>query len=81
MVHKNIQNMISYDLIGEGKEVTVFIDRSDDEPGRCHLYKFNLKITKDLFTPEELDAAISEEDLRAEKFSGVTEQKVDYLKK
>ena len=50
VVHRNIQNKISHDLIGEGKELSEFLDRSDKEPGRCHLYKMNLHVTKDLFT-------------------------------
>ena len=29
IVHKNIQNKISYDLIGEDKEISEFIDRSE----------------------------------------------------
>ncbi|QIL89089.1 response regulator [Microbulbifer sp. SH-1] len=35
IVHKNIQNKISHDLVGEGKEISEFIDRSPSEPGRC----------------------------------------------
>jgi CheY-like chemotaxis protein len=69
IVHKNIQNKISYDLIAEGKELSEFIDRSSDEPGRCHLYKANLYITKDLFLPEELEEAIRQEDEIAMQFT------------
>jgi CheY-like chemotaxis protein len=76
VVHKNIQNKISYDLIGEGKEISVFIDRSENEPGRCHLYKVNLHVTKDLFTPEELEEAIKEEDEIAIKFGKATDTKL-----
>lgn len=76
VVHKNIQNKISYDLIGEGKELTEFIDRSDKEPGRCHLYKMNLHVTKDLFIPSELEEAIQKEDQIAIKFDKVTYKKL-----
>jgi CheY-like chemotaxis protein len=69
VVHKNIQNKISHDLIGNGKELSVFIDRSEDEPGKCHLYKANLHVTKDIFIPEELADAIKEEDQIAIKFA------------
>jgi CheY-like chemotaxis protein len=69
VVHKNIQNKISHDLIAEGRELSEFIDRSPDEPGRCHLYKANLYITKDLFLPEELEEAIRQENEVAMRFS------------
>ena len=55
IVHKNIQNKISHDIIGEGKELSEFIDRSEKEPGKCHLYRVNLHVTKDIFTPEEFN--------------------------
>ena len=74
IVHKNIQNKISYDLIGEGKELSEFIDRSEREPGRCHLYKVNLHVTKDMFTPEELENEIQKENEIAMKFNKVTDR-------
>ena len=76
IVHKNIQNKISHDLIGEGKEISEFIDRSSAEPGRCHLYKINLHVTKDLFLPDELEEAIRREDEIAMKFSQVADKRV-----
>ncbi|XP_060085440.1 xanthine dehydrogenase-like [Ylistrum balloti] len=74
IVHKNIQNKISHDLIGEGKELSEFIDRSPQEPGRCHLYKTNLHVTKDLFLPEELATAIAEEDTIAMNFTNAADK-------
>lgn len=76
IVHKNIQNKISHDLIGECKELSEFIDRSASEPGRCHLYKANLHVTKDLFLPEELEEAIRKEDEVAMKFSNATDRRI-----
>jgi CheY-like chemotaxis protein len=76
IVHKNIQNKISHDLIGECKELSEFIDRSPSEPGRCHLYKANLHVTKDLFLPEELEEAILKEDEVAMKFCNVTDKHI-----
>lgn len=76
IVHKNIQNKISHDLIGEGKELTEFIDRSENEPGKCHLYKVNLHVTKDMFLPDELDEAIKREDEIALKFNNATDKKL-----
>ena len=74
VVHKNIQNKISHDLIGQSKELSEFIDRSPSEPGRCHLYKANLHVTKDVFLPEELEEAIQREDEIASKFSSATDE-------
>lgn len=76
VVHRNIQNKISYDLIGEGKELSEFIDRSENEPGRCHLYKANLHVTKDIFIPAELEEAIRREDQVAVRFGKVTDRKL-----
>ncbi len=78
VVHKNIQNKISHDLIGAGKEVSEFIDRSPDEPGRCHLYKTNLYITKDLFLPEELEEAIRQEDEIAARYEHIADESERY---
>ena len=75
IVHKNIQNKISHDLIGEGKEISEFVDRSSAEPGRCHLYKVNLHVTKDLFLPDELEEAIRREDEIAMKFDRVADRR------
>ncbi|MBI5102612.1 MAG: response regulator [Nitrospirae bacterium] len=76
IVHRNIQNKIAYDLIGEGKELSEFIDRSEKEPGRCHLYKMNLHVTKDLLIPDELEDAIQKEDQIAMRFDKVTDKKL-----
>ncbi len=78
VVHKNIQNKISHDLIGEGKELSEFIDRSPSEPGRCHLYKANLSlhVIKDLFLPEEFAEAVKNEDEIAMKFDRATEKHI-----
>lgn len=76
IVHRNIQNKISHDFIREGKELSTFIDRSPTEPGFCHLYKFNLHITKSLFLPEELDEAIRNEDEIVMKFADVTDRHI-----
>lgn len=78
VVHKNIQNKITHDLIGAGKEVSEFIDRSPDEPGRCHLYKANLYVTKDLFLPEELEEAIRQEDAMAAKYNHIADESEEY---
>jgi len=76
IVHKNIQNKISYDLVGMGRELTEFIDRNETEPGRCHLYKTNLYVTKDLFLPDELEQAIQAEDRMAMEYVKPFDKKI-----
>lgn len=76
IVHKNIQNKISHDLIGLNKELSEFIDRTPSEPGKCHLYKANLHITKDLLLPEELDNEIKKENEMALRFTNSTDQPI-----
>ncbi|MDH3973206.1 MAG: response regulator [Deltaproteobacteria bacterium] len=38
-VHKNVPNKIAHDFIEKKIEVSVFLDRNEDLPGECHLYK------------------------------------------
>ena len=62
VVHKNVQNKIANDLIGKGLELTEFLDRSEDKPGICHLYKSSLGITMRCLLPEEFEKLVKEED-------------------
>lgn len=78
IVHKNTQNKISHDLIADNKELSVFIDRSAAEPGRCHLYKANLHVTKELLLTEELEAEIRREDALAVQYDKVADRSVKY---
>lgn len=78
VVHKNTQNKIAHDLIAEKKELSVFIDRSPEEPGRCHLYKSNLHVTKDLLLIEELEEEIRKEDAMAAQYDKVAEKPIEY---
>ena len=38
-VHKNVPNKIAHDFIEKELEISVFLDRNEDFPGECHLYK------------------------------------------
>lgn len=62
IVHQNVQNKISHDFIAEGRELSVFLDRAEDKPGVCHLYKANLYANMRYLLPEELEQLVSEED-------------------
>jgi CheY-like chemotaxis protein len=75
VVHRNIQNKISHDIISAGKELSEFIDRSASEPGRCHLYKTNLHVIKDIFIPAELEKAIQLEDEIVDNLTQVFDEK------
>jgi DNA-binding response OmpR family regulator len=74
VVHKNIQNKMSHKLIGEGKEVFEFLDRSD-EPANCHLYRYNWHTNKMLLTPKEFEKRVKEEDNDINNFNTVNDQK------
>ncbi len=60
VVHKNVPYKISNDFVGNGDEVSVFLDRSSDRPAECHLYKSSfpmptIYLKDDAFT-EKLEA-------------------------
>jgi hypothetical protein len=57
-----VQNKISYDFIDRKQELSEFIDRSDDKPGLCHLYKANLLVNTRSLLSEELEERLREED-------------------
>ncbi|MGI9535328.1 MAG: response regulator [Thermodesulfobacteriota bacterium] len=84
VVHKNVQNKITNDLIGKGLELTEFLDRSEDKPGICHLYKSNLYVTMRCLLPEEFEKLAREEDkiLKNAKETSykISEDKDEYAK-
>jgi len=44
VVHKNMQNKIAHDFVVEGQEIAQFLDRSEEKPGVCHLYRHSLNV-------------------------------------
>jgi CheY-like chemotaxis protein len=62
VVHKNIQNKIAHDFVVERQEISEFLDRSEDKPGLCHLYRCALNVK--CLLPEELERMEMEEDER-----------------
>jgi len=84
VVHKNVQNKIANDLIGKGLELTEFLDRSEEKPGICHLYKSSLGLTMRCVLPEEFDKLVKEEDKILKNATEVTyklkENKTEYDK-
>ena len=69
VVHKNTQNKISHDLIGKGKLLSEFLDRSPDAPGVIHLYASNLDANKKHILPEVLEQLVIEEDKEMEIYA------------
>ena len=39
IVHKNVPNKIAHDFIEKELEISTFLDRNNDLPGECHLYR------------------------------------------
>lgn len=77
IVHKNTQNKISHDLIGKGKLLSEFLDRSPDAPGIIHLYASNLDANKRHILPEVLEQLLIEENKEMEEYT----TKVEYPEK
>ncbi len=67
VVDERVQNKISYDLIGKRQELSQFLDRSEDKPGLCHLYKSNFMLNTKYLLPDELEKYIEEEEKILEK--------------
>jgi len=55
VVDERVQNKISYDLIGKKQELSEFLDRSDDKPGLCHLYRANFMVNTKYVLPDEFE--------------------------
>ena len=55
IVDERVQNKISHDLIGKKQELSEFLDRSENKPGICHLYKANFMINTRYILPDEFD--------------------------
>ena len=62
VVHKNVPQKISHDFIGEGKELSIFLDRSDDKPGECYLYRVNFFMNTRFLTKEKFDDLAQKEE-------------------
>lgn len=76
VVHKNIQNKMSHVLIGEGKDLFEFLDRSEN-PANCHLYKCNMQTNRLLLTPEQFAQRSQTENADIENFTATVDQGLD----
>jgi len=62
IVDERVQNKISYDLVGKKQEISEFLDRSEQKPGLCHLYKGNFMVNTKYLLPEEFEEHKLEEE-------------------
>lgn len=62
VVHRNVPQKISHDFIGDDKQLSIFIDRSDERPGECYLYRINFLLNTRFLSQEKLEAKIKTED-------------------
>jgi len=63
VVHKNIMNKISHDFNVKGQLLTTFINRDDDKPALCHLFKeSNNLLPQTLLTEDEYATLLADED-------------------
>ncbi|WP_428634412.1 response regulator [Sedimenticola sp.] len=73
VVHKNLQNKLSHDFIGEEKGLSEFLDRNPESPGIIHVYAHNLYATKRYITTTLLSQLMETEDSVMEKFTEIEE--------
>lgn len=80
VVHRNIQNKMSHVLIGEGKELFEFLDRSEN-PANCHLDRCNMQTNRLLLTPEQFAQRAQEEDRDIAKYTKPVDENLGSEKK
>ncbi len=63
IVHKNIINKISHDFNVKGQLLTTFLNRDEDKPTLCHLFKeSNNLLPQTLLTEDEFSNMLANED-------------------
>lgn len=62
IVHKHIQDKISYDLTAGYKQSITFLDRTEGKQGLCRLRKEDILLTMRYLLPEEYETLAKEED-------------------
>ena len=75
VVHKNVPQKISHDFIGDDKQISIFIDRSDERPGECYLYRINFLLNTRFLSQEKLEEKIKAEDEYLEDCNTFAEKK------
>ncbi|MCU7919574.1 MAG: response regulator [Candidatus Thiodiazotropha sp. (ex Epidulcina cf. delphinae)] len=69
IVHKNIMNKISHDFNVKGQLLTTFINRDEDKPALCHLFKeSNNLLPQTLITEDEYASMLANEDQELDNY-------------
>ncbi|MCU7905911.1 MAG: response regulator [Candidatus Thiodiazotropha sp. (ex Epidulcina cf. delphinae)] len=69
IVHKNIMNKISHDFNVKGQLLTTFINRDEDKPALCHLFKeSNNLLPQTLITEDEYASILANEDQELDNY-------------
>jgi CheY-like chemotaxis protein len=67
IVHKNVPQKIFHDFIAKKQQVSVFLDRSEDKPGECYLYRPNFLLATRYLTDDTYSELSRQEDESLEK--------------
>ncbi len=62
VVHKNVPNKISRDFIEREQDIVVFIDRNEEKPAKCHLYKLSCPMPSIYLQTDHIKEELREED-------------------
>ena len=62
ITHKNVPYKISQDFIANDDEVSIFLDRSEDKPAECHLYRSSCPMPTIYLAEEEYNKKRKRED-------------------
>lgn len=69
VVHKNVTNKISYDFVVKNYMIAEFVNRSEEKPTRCQLYRENFLMPQTYLTPQQYAKEVSHEDKELEKYT------------
>lgn len=62
VVHKNVPNKISKDFIEKEQDVSIFIDRDEDKPAKCYLYKSSCPMPSSYIQTDDIQEELKQED-------------------
>lgn len=75
VVHKNVPQKISRDFIGKDIELTSFLDRSEERPAECYLFRKNYMLNARHLPPEKYSELLVAEDKELEGMEKFTVRK------
>lgn len=69
IVHKNVTNKISYDFIVKKYMISEFVNRNEEKPSKCQLYRENFLMPQTYLTMQQYSQEVVHEDRELEKFT------------